>query len=66
MNSPSDKSSSYSDTENSLTMTELRPVNSPGAAGRLPVLIHFSRSPDMKVFSPGCHIEFFECTGVFT
>ena len=31
-----------------------RPVNSPGAAGRLPVLTFFSRSPGIKIFSPGC------------
>ena len=31
-----------------------RPVNSPGAAGRLPVLTFFSQSPGIKIFSPGC------------
>jgi carbonic anhydrase len=31
-----------------------RSVNSPGAAGRLPVLTFFSRSPGIKIFSPGC------------
>jgi hypothetical protein len=32
----------------------IRPVNSPGATGRLPVLTFFSRSPGIKIFSPGC------------
>ena len=36
--------------------TDSRPVNSPGTAGRLPVLTLFSRSPGLNVFSPGCLI----------